>query len=156
MPTTGGALPRDESSYYKYERLWGGLSGKNNFYFNLRATTEAHLLLAEYLHVKSHLAYEVRFGDGDEQTIGIYNPDNSLCVSTSYIHRLLDELEYRAFWVSWDSANIKIGEGPVSGERMILTCPTDSPPAISAFAVDIGGVSLATWLFADSKGMSFL
>ena len=145
MPTK-----RDDEMDIKYEQFWVSLHGKKSITLNLRAKEEAHMLLAEYLHVKTHLAYEIRFGELHGTWIRIYRPNGDLC-SEFYENGLLDENKHKPFWVSWLEGRIRVGHGYTSGERTLITCE-QTGWAFTALSIDSGSQSLSTWLFTASKG----
>ena len=136
-----------------YGLFWGSVQGKNFMTFSLQAKQDAYLLLAEYMHVKTHLAYEVRFGE-NTSWLKIYHPDGSLCAELEE-PGLLDENFYKPFWVSWEGGYIRVGYGLFSGQSTLITCESmnDSPSsmAVSAFSVDAPS-SMASWMFSDAKG----
>ena len=136
---------------YKYEKCWGGLQGKNFMTFNLRAKEDAHLLLAEYLHVKSNLAHEIRFGELNGMWIRVYHPDGTLCSEHSETG-LVDENSYKPFWVSWEEQRIRVGKGLVTGERTLTTCEAATTLSVNAFSIDSGEQNVATWVLSDAKG----
>lgn len=82
--------------------------------------------------------YEIVLGGYNNQKSDIRKPGNGGLMAQVETPDILNEFEYRTFWISWKDGVVKFGQGSIVGELELLRYEDPAP-------LDVSLVSLSTW-----------
>jgi len=65
---------------------------------------------------------------------------------------IVNETEFREFWISWTDGRIECGKGGDVGTNMFMTWTDPSFIGVNYLSVSAGYGSTAVWIFNDDLG----
>ena len=65
---------------------------------------------------------------------------------------LLNESEYRTFWISWENHNISVGTGRTVGENAVVFWHEADMPLFSAVGFDTRDGTIGYWKVQKDRG----
>ena len=95
--------------------------------------------------------YKIIIG-GDKNTRSIIRTQQQTKY-TSFERNLLNESEFRQFWVSWKDGNIKVGKGSTFDSTVFMDWSEPEFATVTDISVASGDENDGYWRFSGTKGI---
>ena len=117
---------------------------------DIRSCAEAHLHL--YLIYNEPQAYEVVIGAESNTKTSLYRETSTSVIHSENTPDVLDCLESRTFWISWENGQIDVREESLAGNSLLSWTDTN-PLEVHMMALSSGsGSEGAEWTYSTSAG----
>lgn len=127
--------------------------------FDIKSCSDAFVLLSASPNLSkiSNSFYEFGFGVSSDLKFSFRRKSGG---SNTYIkqsgHKLLNCIEYRSFWISWNSGDIRLGKGNAVNFRRFYQYNDTNPIKIEEVGIkSVHNGSTADWKFNTSSNSKF-
>ncbi len=124
--------------------------GSSSFVFWTKTCRDCNFFLQ--LGNPSDQKYQIVFGGWGNGKATIHKCEHiGQCENQmdSYVEKnLLSCIEFRSFWLSWQSGVISIGKGVVVGDQQFMSWTPQAPIVVNYVSISPYTSNVGTWLFA--------
>ncbi|KAK2164300.1 hypothetical protein LSH36_66g05034 [Paralvinella palmiformis] len=114
--------------------------------FSIRARNDAHVALSKFENNPGFETYEIVIGGWNNEK-SVIRKCSQCRPMTSLDGPLLNDSEFKQFWVSWDEAKLRVGEGGAPHLNELMSWLDPDPHLVNYLAVSTGWGSNGTWVF---------
>ena len=141
----------EESTINNQRDIWLAFTQyEKSLTVDIRSCAEAHLhLLSFYTDPQS---YEVVIGAESNTKTSLYRETSTSVIHSENTPDVLDCLESRTFWISWENGHIDVREESLAGNSL-LTWTDTNPLEVHMMALSSGpGSEGAEWIYSINAG----
>ncbi|ELT87065.1 hypothetical protein CAPTEDRAFT_222841 [Capitella teleta] len=127
------------------------VSRKTMVSFSLRAKSVGHVALSSVYGDTRESTYEISIGADHNCTCLIRNGGEGEIVAQASTWEVLDPMEFRHFWISWENDEVILGRGSECGEDVILkwAVPESARHSVNCISVSTDCGSSGEWEFVE-------